>query len=138
MEVTFSFLCDYAEPTGGKLHALGIGIDTVYAKNVPATHPVMYAVIALRFSSVEVGRKEVGIQLIDADGKSLIPPLERSLTVERPPTGYTYRTHRIALGLHGLTFPSYGDFSVCWLVNGQEVARLPLKVAPRIEPPPTV
>ena len=31
MEVDFAFISDYAEESGGKLHALGIGIDTIHA-----------------------------------------------------------------------------------------------------------
>lgn len=135
MEVAFAFLCDYADNTGGKISAMGIGFDTIYAPKVPALHPFMYAVIGLRFSSVEVGQKQVGLRLIDADGTNIVPPLDVAIHVERPLEGYTYRGARIALGIHGMRFPQYGDYSVRWLLNGQEIANAPLRVAP---PPPPV
>ena len=133
MEVSFAFLCDYAAQSGGKLSAIGVGIDTIYARNVPATHPLMFAVIALQFSQVEVGQKQIGIHIIDSDGGNIVPPLDGTFNVEQPPSGYTHRTQRVALALHGVTFPQYGDYSVRWLIAGQEVKSASIKVAP----PPT-
>lgn len=132
MEVNYAFLCDYAD-NSGKLAAFGIGIDTIYAPAVPTVHPLFYAVIALRFSSVEVGQKQIGVRIIDADGNNVMPPLDATINVQPPPPYYTYRVQRIATALHGISFPKYGDYSISWLVNGQEVNQVPLKVAP----PPT-
>lgn len=137
MEVNFAFLCDYADLSGSKLAAFGIGIDTIYARNVPALHPLLFAVIGLRFSTVEAGQKQIGIRLIDADGKNVIPPLDGTINVEAPPPGYMHRTHRIALALRNMTLPRYGDYSVSWLVSGQEVKQVALKVAPPPTPPDT-
>lgn len=137
MEVNFAFLCDYADPGGGKLVAFGIGIGTLYARQVPATHPLFFAVISLRFSTVEAGSKRVSIRVIDADGNNIVPPLDKTINVDSPPPGYTYRTQGIALRLQGVTFPRYGDYSVSWLVGGQEVKQVPLKVAPPPTPPTT-
>ena len=68
MKVNFGFLCDYADTTGGKLNAMGIGFDTIYANTVPATHRQMFAVVSIEFSSVEVGAKEIALHIINADG----------------------------------------------------------------------
>ena len=73
MEVNFSFLCDYADNSGGKLTAVGIGFDTIYTRTVPATHPMLYAVAGLQFSSVETGSKQIGIRIVDADGNEIAP-----------------------------------------------------------------
>lgn len=129
LEVDFAFLCDYADNIG-KLAAFGIGIDTIYAAKVPAVHPLLYAVAALRFSSVEMGQKQLGVRVIDADGVNVIPPIDAPMNVEAPRLGYTYRVQRIALALHGIGFPRYGDYSVRWLVDGNEVKSVPLRVAP--------
>ena len=133
MEVSFAFLCDYADQAGGKMVAVGIGIDTIYATKIPATHPLLFAVIGLRFSAVESGSKQVGIRLIDADGKNIMPPLDVTVNVAPPTPGYMYRTLRIVSALHGLKFDKYGDYSISWLVGEQEVKQVPFKVA---EPPP--
>lgn len=138
MEVNFAFLCDYADQTGGKLHALGIGIDTIYAAKTPATHRHFFAVIGLQFSSVEVGQKEVGVRLIDADGTNVVAPVDATVNVEPPASGYSYRSHRINLGFHNVTFPNYGDYAVSWLVGGQEVKRVALRFASPPTAPGTV
>ncbi|PZC47505.1 MAG: hypothetical protein C1O27_001452 [Chloroflexi bacterium] len=134
LEISFAFLCDYADTSGGKLTAVGIGLDTIYAAQLPANHPLLYAVIGLRFSSVEPGQKKIGLRVIDADGRSVVPPIDGTVNVEAPPSGYSYRTQRLALALRNIQFPTYGDYAVAWLVEGQEVQRALFKVA---MPPPT-
>ncbi len=129
MEVSYAFLCDYADQST-KLSAIGIGFDTIYAQSVPARHPVFFAVIALRFTVVEEGAKKLAIRLIDADGKDLIPSLETTINVPRPPEGYLHSNQRIALAMHGVELPRYGDYSLRWLVDGTEVQQVPLRVAP--------
>jgi hypothetical protein len=137
LEVNFAFLCDYADTTGGKMAAIGIGFDTIYAVKVPAFHPLFYSVISIKFSTTEVGQKRVGMHLIDEDGKSVVPPLDATINVNPPPPGFLYRNQRIALAMHGVTFPRYGDYTVSWLVDGQEIKTVPLKVAPPPAPPTT-
>jgi hypothetical protein len=132
MEVNFAFLCDYADQSGPKMTAIGIGFDTIYAKQVPAVHPLFFAVISLRFSSTEVGQKRVGMRLIDEDGGNVIPPMDTTMNILAPPPGFLYRTQRIALALQGVKFEKYGDYTVSWLVEGQEVKTASLKVT---EPP---
>lgn len=135
--MNFAFLCDYADQSGGKLGAFGIGIDIIYAPKMPATHRLFFAVISIRFSSTETGTKQVGIRLIDADGKDVVPPLDTTINVTSPPPGFLHKDQRLALGMHNVAFPAYGDYSVRWLVSGQEVKNIPLRVAPPPTPPTT-
>lgn len=115
--------------------AVGIGFDTIYAAKVPATHPIFFSVISIRFSSTEVGEKRVGMCLIDEDGNDVIPPLEATINVNPPPKGFLYRSQRIALAIQGVTFTKYGDYSIRWLVDRREVESISLKVAPPPTPP---
>ena len=39
MNTELAFLCDSATDDRGKLHALGIGIDSVQGDSLPMTHP---------------------------------------------------------------------------------------------------
>jgi hypothetical protein len=128
MEVNFAFLCDYADQSGGKMTAVGIGFDTIFAAKMPAVHPLFFSVISLKFHSTEVGQKRIGMRLIDADGKNVIPPMDMTLTVAAPPPGFLYRTQRLALAMQGVKFEKYGDYIVSWLVEGQEVKTLDLRV----------
>lgn len=132
MDVTFAFLCDYADTSGPKLTAVGVGIDTIRARQVPARHYLLYAVAGFQFTMAETqsGPKKLTVHLLDADGASVIPALNVDMPIDPPQAGYRYRTHRVALALQGITFQQYGDYSVSWLVDGTEVKALPLKVVP--------
>jgi len=130
LDVNFAFLCDYADQSGGKISAIGVGFDTIYAGNVPARHPLFFSVISIKFSATEAGPKRVGMHLIDADGNNVVPPLDTTINVASPPPGFLYRNQQIALAMQGVTFPHYGDYTVSWLVGGQEIKAIPLKVAP--------
>jgi hypothetical protein len=132
MEVNFAFLCDYADQSSPKMSAIGIGFDTIYAVKVPAVHPVFFAVISLKFSTTEVGQKRIGMRLIDEDGQNIIPPMDMTINVPPAPPGSLYRSQRIALAMQGVKFEKYGDYTISWLVEGQEVKTVDLKVT---EPP---
>ncbi len=129
MDVAFSFVCDYAD-NSSKLTAVGIGFDTIYAPEIPLTHPVFYVVAAFRFSAVETGQKTVEVHIIDADGGDIVPPLRTQIDVGRPAAGYRHTVRRMALGLHGVTFSEYGDYEIAWLIDGHQASLIPLKVAP--------
>lgn len=130
MEVNFAFLCDYADQSGGKITAVGVGFDTIHAARIPAMHPLFYSVISIKFSATEVGQKQVGMRLIDEDGKNVVPPLDTTINVGPPPPGFLYRSQGIKQAMHGVVFPRYGDYVVSWLLGGQEIKTIPLKVAP--------
>jgi len=130
LEVNFAFLCDYAAQSGGKMTAVGIGIDTIYAPKVPIKHPLFFSVISIRFSTTEVGEKHVGMHLIDEDGNSIIPPLDATVTVSSPPKGLNYRNQNIVLQLRDVSFPKYGDYTISWLLGGQELKTLSLRIVP--------
>jgi hypothetical protein len=133
LEVNFRFLCDYADQSVGKMTAVGIGFDTIYAAKVPATHLQFFSVISISFSSTEIGEKRVRICLIDEDGNDVIPPLEATINIAPPSKGFLYRNQRIALALQNVTFKQYGNYSIRWLINGREESTISLRVAP----PPT-
>lgn len=137
MELSFAFLCDYADQSGGKISAIGIGFDTIYAPKVPAIHPIMFAVIGIRFSSVEVGQKNIGIRLIDVDGQDVIPHMDAVINVDRPNPGFLSRGIRMAVAMNGVAFPKYGEYVLTWLLGGQEIARAPIRIAEPPKPPMT-
>lgn len=132
MIIDFAFVCDYAEATG-KINALGIGFDTIYAPNVPAKHPSFFLVIQLRANVVEAGEKNLEVHLIDEDGKDIIPTLRGKVSIPKPASG-TESIGRIAMQFQNVEFPRYGLYSLHAVVEGLEMVRVPLKVSP---PPQT-
>jgi len=129
----FAFICDYAE-SGNKLGALGIGFDTIYAPQVPCVHPNFHLVMQLRSSVAEAGQKDVEVRLIDADGKDVIPPLSAPMEVPQPPPGAMDTQARLVVGFGGVCFPAYGQYALHVVVQGNEMVRIPIRVA---QPPTT-
>ena len=129
MDVDFAFLCDSAQESGGKVHALGIGIDGIFAPSVPATHSVVL-VAQFRYWASEAGTRAMAVRLIDADGHSL-SAAEGQIAFGDPgdsPTGVA----RVLLTLAALPFERYGDYAIHIAIADGEPVRLPLRVmAPR-------
>lgn len=132
MNVDFAFVCDYAE-VSGKINALGIGFDTIYANQVPARHPHFSVVMQLRASAVEAGQKKVEVNLIDEDGRPIIPPLQAPFNLPKVEGG-TYSIGRFVVEFAGVEFKSYGSYSVRVTIEGIEMASLPFRISP---PPKT-
>ena len=133
MQPEFAFLCDYAEEAGGKIHAVGIGWDTIYAAQVPATHSVLAFVARLRGTTAERGSKEVSIRLLDADGSDVIPPLERAFSFE-PKANTLVGYMNLVIQLGGIQLKKYGSYAVHLVVQGNEMAAVSFQVS---EPPTT-
>jgi hypothetical protein len=129
VDVDFAFLCDSAQESGGKLHALGIGIDGVFAPALPTTHAVVL-VAQFRYWAAEAGTRPLAVRLIDADGRSLSTADGQIVfgDTQDNPTGAA----RVLLTLNALPFDHYGDYAIHITIAGDDVVRLPLRVmAPR-------
>lgn len=133
MEVDFAFLCDYADGFSRKLHALGVGIDTLHLKEVPGIHNGFFAVIQFRFMSTEAGTKDIDLRMLDPDGRDVVPPFRGKLEALSPP-GATEATARWVMRFQPLKFDTWGSHAVVWLVQGQEAKRLTFRV---VQPPET-
>ena len=135
MNVEYAFLCDYAN-SSNKLTAVGIGIDSIYVGGLPAIHPQLFVVLALKFTASETGRKRAfEVHLQDADAKDIIPPITGDLDIQTPAEGMTYRTHRIVSGLYGLKLEQLGNYQISWLIDGNEAHSLHFRVIQRPKTP---
>ncbi|MDP2931261.1 MAG: hypothetical protein Q8O05_02040 [Chloroflexota bacterium] len=128
MIVDFAFICDYAEVTR-KINALGIGFDTIFAHNVPAKHPYFFLVFQLRANVVEAGEKSLKVDLIDEDGKSIIPTVTGKFNIPQPNAGIE-SIGRVTMQFTNVEFPRYGTYSLHAVVEGHEMISIPLKVSP--------
>lgn len=131
MRVDYSFICDYAD-VAGKVNALGIGIDTLYAPNLPWKHTFFF-VMQIRTTVVEAGEKRLEIHIIDQDGHDIIPPLRTTINISKPTSGLYSKTG-IALQFGNVEFKRYGSYSVRATIDGNEVSDWPLTVT---APPPS-
>lgn len=131
MEVEFAFLSDFAEESGGKLHALGIGIDTIHAPSAPVRHPQLTMVAQLRYSAAEAGSHRLEVRGFDADGADVTDPVEGEIAF---PPGGASGAARVLVNLVGVRFPSYGDYSFHLVIGGIEAARASVRLAPPPSP----
>ena len=132
MEIDFAFVCDYAD-MGGKINALGIGFDTIFAKEIPHVHSHMHLIAQFRASITEAGRKKLTVQIIDADGASVGPSIEGEMEVRSPDVG-SEAVGRLGIEFKNVQFERYGHYSLHILIDGNEVQRIGFRVA---EPPAT-
>ncbi len=76
MRVDYAFLCDAATEYGGKVNALGIGIDRLGVSTLPATHPRLTLVARLVFEDASGASLPFLGPIVDADGREVLPPVE--------------------------------------------------------------
>jgi hypothetical protein len=132
LDCKFAFLCDYAAREG-KLYALGIGWENLYAPSLPWKHPMMCFVASLRGTIAESGTKDIKLRIIDADGDDVLPVYQQQVPFDvKPPLLAGNIDIVIALG--GLEFTKYGPYAFHLVVQGNEMVTLPFNV---IEPPKT-
>lgn len=130
MNVRFAFLCDAAEQgQGGKISALGIGIEQFIVSDLNHPVPPFTFVCSLSGTSTEVGTKKVAIHLIDEDGRDVIPAFQGELKVAKPPSGNRWQTG-IMMQHKAVKFPRYGSYSISVVVDGHEMVNVPFTVVP--------
>ena len=116
MDVDFAFLCDYAE-SAGKLHAMGIGIDTVYVESFPGAHHGIYVVFQLRFEPTEDGDKDLRVFIMGPDGEQMAR-IEGKIHVARPAEAGRSSGTRFVFPIRPLPLAKAGDYAVIIQVQG--------------------
>ncbi len=127
MNVELIVLCDAATEYQGKLNILGT-FDAIWARSIPAVHPLCAVALRLRFSKIEEGAHAIKINIIDEDGKSVIKPLETNVNVQFQEAVLTSVAVNMILNIQGLKFPKYGVYSIDLAIDGRHEASLPLYV----------
>ncbi|MGE3857943.1 MAG: hypothetical protein AB7G21_13380 [Dehalococcoidia bacterium] len=130
MRVEYAFLCDAATEHGGKVNALGIGIDHLGVSTLPATHPRLSLVAHLRFEEAEDGADAVVpfvVKMVDADGRDVIPPVEGRFQVQAAP-GRRLEGANLLVDLVNLQFTGTGPHEVQLWSEGDVIATLPIEV----------
>ncbi len=126
MNVELFALCDAAADYSGKLSILGV-FDAIWARTAPVVQPQCTVALRMRFSKIEEGEHKVKINIVDADGKSVVKPFETAANI-RYQKDITSIAANMILNLHGNKFPVFGDYSIDLTVDGKHEASLPLYV----------
>jgi hypothetical protein len=128
MRVEIFTLCDAATvDASGKLNILG-SFDRLYARETPVIHPQCSLAMKLRFERVEEGRKRIRIAFIDSDGAPVMNPLEAAAEIRFGGEDAT-ATASLALNIHQLRLPRFGEYSIDLAVDDRQEASSPLYVS---------
>lgn len=123
MDARHAFFCDAAtSDSSGKLNVLGI-FDNIKAKAFPATHPEMSLVLTLRGHRSEIGSHALKINLVDADGKEILPPIEGKFVLHPEALDANLILH-----IQNLILPAPGTFSADITVDNHFLQSVALTV----------
>jgi len=126
MNIEAFLLCDCATDQRGKLNVLG-AFDSIYAKKMPTAHPACTIAARIRFERIEEGEHKVSINVIDQDGKAIVPRLNGKISVRaREDVGSS--VVNLILNLQRLKFENYGEYRIDLAIDGKVEASLPFSV----------
>jgi hypothetical protein len=139
MEVEYAILADGVTPRqDGKIDIFGAGVETVWAQQVPASHPQLALVLAFSISRHEAETPHaIDVIVMGADGQEIgrahgdTPPLAPD-QLDQVPAGHRILVKTV-LVFANLTFPAFGLYhlAIHW---DQNEARHPVVLA--VAPPP--
>jgi len=129
MNIEIYSLCDAATNDFGKLNVLG-AFDTIWARNMPVTHPHCAVALRIRFDSIEKGEHKIAVNFVDLDGKNIIPPMNGAINVSFPDTQRSGSAN-LVLNIQGLKLEKYGEYSIDLAIDGRREGALPLLVIPQ-------
>ncbi|GEM_PF-84552 len=132
MNIQVAVLCDAATDDNGKLNLLG-AFDTIYARELPATHPQCAVALRVTFSSEDEGKRQMKLNFVDADGRAIMPPIEIPVEVTLPGDMH-FGTRNYILNIQQLKFEEPGLYSLDVMFDEKVQASIPLLVR-HITPP---
>ncbi|PKL23422.1 MAG: hypothetical protein CVV47_14370 [Spirochaetae bacterium HGW-Spirochaetae-3] len=125
MNVEILALCDFAQDASGKLTVLG-AFDAITVREFPSVHQLLCVAARVRFQVYELGAHAMRIDLVDASGDRLAPPLEGSMHVNG--IGGDSACANLALNVFNLRLEREGSWRLVLSIDGQERASTPLYV----------
>ncbi len=126
MKVEIFALCDAATEFMGKLNLLGT-FDSIGARETPASHPACGIALRIRFDRIESGEHKIRMELVNADGQPVVPPLETTANVQIP-DGMPSAAINLIVNFQQLKFETFGDYSIDLAIDGRHESSLPLYV----------
>lgn len=124
MKIEAFLLCDAATDSQGKLNVLG-AFDTIFAKKTPVIHQSCSIALRIRFSKLEEGEHKIKIDIVDEDGKKIVPTMNGSLNVKIGERLFSSVVN-LVLNIQRLKLDKFGEYSVNLAIDGREVSDLPV------------
>ena len=135
MNVQIAVLCDAATDDRGKLNLLG-AFDTIITPQLPAVHPQCSIALRVAFSSEEEGSHKLRLSFVDADGRSVMPPMDVPVEVALPEDTH-FLTRNFIVNIQQMKFAQPGLYSIDVFLDTEQRASIPLLVrhSPSQTPP---
>lgn len=109
----------------GKLTVVG-AFDALTVRSFPAIHPVLCIAARVRFAVYELGKHAVRVDIVNAAGERLCPPLEGAMAINV--IGTDSSCANLPLTLINVRLEREGSWRVSLSVDGDEKATVPLYV----------
>jgi len=130
MQIEVFSLCDAATiDAAGKLNVLG-AFDTIWSAQIPVVYPQCAIALRLRFDNIEKGEHRVMVNLVDIDGKHVIPTANGAINVVFP-NEQKSGSANLVLNIQMLRLEKYSEYSIDLAVDGRSEMSLPLFIRER-------
>ena len=129
MQIEIFTLCDAATVWMGKLNILG-PIDQIIAPQFPTVHALCAVGLRVRFERIEEGTHAIEINVVNADGKPIIPDLKAEVGVWFG-NDDLWRCVNLALPISQLRLEAPGNYSIDLAVDGRHEQSLPWRAIKR-------
>ncbi len=126
MNVQVACLCDAATDYNGKLNLLGT-FDTIVARQLPAIHPQCAVALRMAFDRGEEGAHRLSVNLVDEDGRSIMPSIEMPFHIELP-VDVIFLCRNFVINIQQLKFENLGHYAIGVGLDGRQEVSIPLHV----------
>ncbi len=126
MNIQVAILCDAATEDHGKLNLLG-AFDTIYTPQLPAVHPQCAVALRVTFNPGDEGAHKLKLNFVNADGHSIMPPIEIPVKVALPEDIHCV-TRNFIVNIQQLKFTEFGLYSVDVRLDEKSQTSIPLSV----------
>jgi hypothetical protein len=126
MNIEAFLLCDFASDQHGKLNVVG-AFDSIFATKMPTVHPACTVAARIRFERIEEGDHKVRVDVVDEDGKAVVPRLNGEISVHIR-EDVASSVVNLVLHLQRVKFEKYGQYSINLAIDGKVEGSLPFTV----------
>jgi hypothetical protein len=135
MNIQVAVLCDAATDDNGKLNLLG-AFDTIYTQQLPAVHPQCSIALRVTFGHEDEGDHNLRLNFVDADGRSIMPPIPIPVKVTLTGDSH-FGTRNFIVNIQQLKFENPGLYSMDVALDEHSQASIPMliKYTPPTEAP---
>lgn len=126
MNIQVAVLCDAATDDHGKLNMLG-AFDTIITPQLPAVHPQCSIALRVTFMAEDEGDHKMRLSFVDADGRSIMPPMDVPVQVTLPEDSL-FLTRNFLVNIQQLKFQQPGLYSIDIFLDADQKASIPLLV----------